>query len=527
MRKLAFFGLMSLGGLWASAAEAKGCVLPTAPDTGMPVRQSQIPGSASECGGGGTGPFCPPGDWSPDGVSCVQTQPGYYKPLNTKVTDAPLPAPPGSYVPGYRTVKPTLASPGHYVAGTAQTKQTAAAPGYYVPTAGATAPIIAPAGSYVATSGATAPTPAQPGYYVPTAGQTKPTPAAPGSYVDTAGATSAKLASAGYYVPTAGQSAPTPAPPGSYVATRGATAATLADPGYYVAGSAATGQTAAPPGSYVPTRGATAPIPAQPGYFAAGPAATGQTIAPPGTYVASAGASAPTPAPKGYYVPTSGATSPTITPRGTYTDSLGATAPKTVEAGFYVPFAGSNGLRFTCGFIGESYGGASACRQTNTTRAFDQQVGPEGEVSASALDFGALALTDQATMPLSIRNAAAHDVVGLHLTTLSLLSYSFEGDEGFSLAGFTPGMTLEQGEQSLFSLVFQPTTAGLHHGWLTFVTDQFAGFGKAGKVFRIELSGLGTVTPAGVVPEPASWLLFLTGFGLIGAVQRRQQRRTA
>jgi hypothetical protein len=35
------------------------------------------------------------------------------------------------------------------------------------------------------------------------------------------------------------------------------------------------------------------------------------------------------------------------------------------------------------------------------------------------------------------------------------------------------------------------------------------------------------IAAAQAVPEPASWALMITGFGLIGAMTRRQRRRAA
>lgn len=437
MRKMALLGLLAFSDVGTSAAKIVRC-----PD--------------GDCYS------CPAGSWTPNNITpCTQATPGYYVPLHAPVNDPPIPAPPGSYVPGYGATSATLASPGHYVAGSAQSAQTAATAGYYVPNRGATAPIKASLGHYVDGPAATAQAAAPPGSYVPTTGAVAPL-----------------LADKGYYVPTAGQSAPTAAAPGSYVATRGATAPTLAAPGYYVAGSAATGQTAAAAGSYVPAAGATGAI---------------------------------------------------LAPRGTYVDTAAATAPIPVRPGAFIRSSGSVGSLFggfdkggLC-FIGYSYGGASACRQNGDFSAPDY-VTPKGALSSEALDFGAQSLGDGATLPVSIRNIAAFDTVGAHLTTLSLLSYSFDGDAGFSLAGFTPGMTLEQGEQAIFQLLFQPTAGGLHHGWLTFVTDQFADFGKAGKTFRVELTGTATeVVPPSVVPEPANWGLLITGLGLTGAAMRRRR----
>ncbi|KPF63440.1 hypothetical protein IP88_14015 [alpha proteobacterium AAP81b] len=451
---------------------------------------------------------CPADSWTPNNITpCMQATPGYYVPPNVPVNNPPIPAPPGSYVPGYGATSATLASPGYYVAGSAQSAQTPATAGYYVPGRGATAPIKASLGYYVDGPVATAQKAAPPGSYVPTTGATAPL-----------------LADRGYYVPTAGQSAPTAAAPGSYVSTRGATAATLAVPGYFAAGPAATGQTIAPAGSYVPTAGAKAPILATPGYYVASPGQTQPTPAAPGSYVRDSGATSATLARKGYYVPGPAATTELAAPRGTFVATEGATAPVPAPPG---TFTAIGGLPFvsSCGPVLESYGGASACRQVDNMFAFIPLVAPKTAIDTTAQDFGTLTLLDRASRPLSIRNIAAFDVVGEHLTTLSLLSYSIEGSDAFSLAGFVPGMTLEQGEQALFQLIFRPLTAGPHHGWLTFLTDEQAGFGKAGKTFRIELSGVGeaTVLPPGVVPEPAGWALPTGGFGLVGAGLRRRR----
>jgi len=50
--------------------------------------------------------------------------------------------------------------------------------------------------------------------------------------------------------------------------------------------------------------------------------------------------------------------------------------------------------------------------------------------------------------------------------------------------------------------------------------------GVAG-AFRLTIDGPGTILPAAVIPEPASWALMLAGFGLIGASLRYGRRTTA
>jgi hypothetical protein len=454
---------------------------------------------------------CPSGYYAPNPnkSSCQAADPGYYVPSNQARAKSQIPAPPGSYVPGYAATSPTKASPGYYVSGTAQTGQTAAGPGTYVPGTGAKAPTLAPPGSYVPTTGAAAPT----------------------------------LASKGYYVSGSGKSAQTAAAPGSYVPTTGAVAPTLAAPGFFVAGAAAAAATAAPAGSYVPNAGATAPILAMPGYYAAKTGQTEPTIALPGSYVPNAGATGPKLAYYGQYVPTSGATAPINAPRGSYVNTLGATAPTVVPPGAYAPLVGTVTPNI-CGW-GASYGGASACRQTidrnpysGVPGLFSGNVAPEAALSETALSFADTHLADSTTLPLTISNIAAFDTVGAHLTTLSLLSYSISlsygiGGEPFTLTGFVPGMTLEQGQSAVFGVVFRPLTPGLHTAWLDFVTDEFDGFGLPGKSFRVELSGQGLEqgSPGGVVPvnlppaavpEPATWAMLVVGFGLIGGTFRRR-----
>lgn len=57
----------------------------------------------------------------------------------------------------------------------------------------------------------------------------------------------------------------------------------------------------------------------------------------------------------------------------------------------------------------------------------------------------------------------------------------------------------------------------------TFSSISFTDSSENWHGIQIGIAGLGTQPPA--IPEPASWLMMITGFGLVGTMMRRQKKR--
>ncbi len=427
------------------------------------------------------------------------------------------PCPAGSYSITGQTPC-TLASPGHYVPGPGFTAQLAAEPGTFVSGFGQSSAEEAPAGSYVPGFAATAAIPASPGHYVIIPGQTSQTEASPGHFVPGSGATFQLEAGPGFYVPTPGASAATPASPGHFVSGSAQTAQSEASAGFFVPNSGAASAQIAPAGSYVPTSGASAATPASPGHYVPMAGMVEQIPADPGHFVAGTGQSSQEQAQPGFYVPISGASAATPAAVGHFVNTSGSTAQLAVGGGFYAPMPAST-MGIPCGIGTESYGAAELCRVVSLSAIGG--TGPNLVASqASPIDFGTIRLGSSATIFLSLSNLPLISAQGPGITDLTLHSALLSGAD-FTAMGFTPGMVLGDGGQVMLSLSFTPTALGLRGGLLSIQTDQTASFGGTGDTFSFTLSGMGAV------PEPASWMMLLTGFLGIGLIRRRQSARTS
>jgi hypothetical protein len=136
-------------------------------------------------------------------------------------------------------------------------------------------------------------------------------------------------------------------------------------------------------------------------------------------------------------------------------------------------------------------------------------------VTTSTLDFGTLALNSGlATLNFNITNIGNINSVGLELYQIN-----GPGNALFS-SNISPFLNLAGGGTSAFTASFNPLNVGVFSGAYTFLFRDYAPGGVGIRTYSMTLNLAGNVFDP--VPEPASWLTMLLGFGLVGAVARRR-----
>jgi len=152
-------------------------------------------------------------------------------------------------------------------------------------------------------------------------------------------------------------------------------------------------------------------------------------------------------------------------------------------------------------------------------------VGPEfmsiGD-AAGVIDFGAVAVGDTFTFPLTLMNDTPDGDLG-NLTDLSMLGYSIVGaDAGnFNVTGYAASV-LADGESLALVVEFTSAAAGMFTADLVFSTDQDSPLGIAGTSFTYTLTGLAVI----VVPEPATNASMALSFIVFMAALRVRRKRS-
>lgn len=103
----------------------------------------------------------------------------------------------------------------------------------------------------------------------------------------------------------------------------------------------------------------------------------------------------------------------------------------------------------------------------------------------------------------------------------SLVSLGFNGVIRTGLAGAAPSPVVTTANSGTVGLMLaDPTFAFRRYLFTTMVGGDVQFMGTAGQGYRID-----SIT--GAVPEPATWAMMITGFGLVGAAGRRQRKARA
>ena len=136
------------------------------------------------------------------------------------------------------------------------------------------------------------------------------------------------------------------------------------------------------------------------------------------------------------------------------------------------------------------------------------------------INFGTVAQGTTGVKDLLVSNGST-DPGAPALTGLTLLTAGVTGGVGFTLANFTAGTILNEGNMFDLKIDFSSLTSGPESATLAIQTDQGAALGTAGAVFDYTLTA--NVAPA---PEPSA-LAALAGLGAYaGFAAIRRRRRT-
>lgn len=116
-------------------------------------------------------------------------------------------------------------------------------------------------------------------------------------------------------------------------------------------------------------------------------------------------------------------------------------------------------------------------------------------------------------------NFSLFNIGDLNSAGLELYQINGPGNALFS-SNISPFLNLAGGNSSQFSVTLNPLTLGLASGVYNFLFRDYAPGVSGGRNFNLTLNVIANVFDP--VPEPATWLTMMLGFGLVGSIARRR-----
>ncbi|GGE09557.1 hypothetical protein GCM10011529_14840 [Polymorphobacter glacialis] len=141
------------------------------------------------------------------------------------------------------------------------------------------------------------------------------------------------------------------------------------------------------------------------------------------------------------------------------------------------------------------------------------------------LDFGTLI---QNSGPVTL-NFTLYNIGNINTAGLSLTGISREtGNMAFSsnISPFVNG--LAGGNSLTYSMTFNPVALGTANDLFSFALADYAPGGVGGKAYTLKAEARAiVVSDFDIIPEPATWLMMIVGYGLVGFAHRRRRRIAA
>lgn len=144
-----------------------------------------------------------------------------------------------------------------------------------------------------------------------------------------------------------------------------------------------------------------------------------------------------------------------------------------------------------------------------------------GSVTTSQpLDFGTVSNRGG---PVNL-NFSLFNLGDINTAGVELYQINGPGNAMFSTSA-SPFLNLAAGQSNVFSMTLNPLNLGFANGVYTFLMRDHAPGGAGIRQYELTLNLIANVFDP--VPEPASWLTMMLGFGLTGAIARRRKGSVA
>ena len=173
-----------------------------------------------------------------------------------------------------------------------------------------------------------------------------------------------------------------------------------------------------------------------------------------------------------------------------------------------------------------TFRGITETAEAEATMAFIVTHADGSTTKFTPFEFGMRVFEQQVLSGAQVFNIVDHEFIGANAATLPLFNSFHDNGDGsnprlfidavsidIALPDLLPGDTMDV----VYQLAAKGTTNGGEQGFIAFLGDPFEVDGSSGG-FTFE-----TTTPTASVPEPATWVLIIVGFGVVAGMAGRRR----